>query len=214
MTHKTIAVIDYGMGNLHSVAKALQHVAPKDRIIISSDRQQIEAADSVVLPGVGAIRDCMAGLHDTGLADVVKTVSANKPFLGICIGMQTLMNRSEENGGVPCLGIIDGDVQGFGFVTDDNGLRLKVPHMGWNEVSWQKESALLASIAEKPRYYFVHSYFVECNQKDDVLGTTHYGQDFVAAFQHESIIGMQFHPESVMTAKGMEIVRNVISKIF
>lgn len=209
MTHKTIAVIDYGMGNLHSVAKALQHVGPKHRVIISSDPQQIEAADSVVLPGVGAIRDCMAGLYDTGLAEVVKRVAPNKPFLGICIGMQTLMNQSEENGGVPCLGIVDGDVQGFGFLTDDDGVRLKVPHMGWNNVYQREDHPIWQKIDDGSRFYFVHSYFVKSRNEASVIGSATYGFPFDAVIQQGNLVATQFHPEK-SAASGLQLLQNFL----
>lgn len=210
MTHKTIAVIDYGMGNLHSVAKALQHVGPKHRVIISSDPKAIEGADSVVLPGVGAIRDCMAGLNDTGLAEVVKNVASNKPFLGICIGMQTLMNQSEENGGVPCLGIVDGDVQGFGFVTDDAGERLKVPHMGWNNVFQREDHPIWQKIEDGSRFYFVHSYFVKAKNEASVIGSTTYGFPFDAVIQRSNIVATQFHPEK-SAASGLQLLDNFLA---
>ena len=210
MTVKKIAVIDYGMGNLHSVAKALQYVGPKHRVIITSDPAQIEAADSVVLPGVGAFRDCMAGLHDTGLDDVVKSASQSKPFLGICIGMQTLMNRSDENGGVPCLGILDGDVQSFGFITDDNGLRLKVPHMGWNNVFQRDDHPIWTGIEDGSRFYFVHSYFVQSRVEANVIGSTSYGFPFDSVLQQGNIVATQFHPEK-SAAAGLQLLENFLA---
>ena len=135
--------------------------------------------------------------------DAIKYVrEQNIPFLGICLGMQLMTNFSEE-GDVDGLGLIDAQTKKFQLQDKS----LKIPHMGWNEVSWQKESPILNSLYEKPRYYFVHSYFVECNNQNDVLGTSHYGQDFVSVFQHDNIIGMQFHPEKSHQF-GMELLQN------
>ena len=172
--------------------------------VISDDINTLKSADRLILPGVGHFAHGMHQLEAIGMSDIIKehALTAQRPILGICLGMQ-LMTKFSEEGDVDGLGLIDAQTKKFQLQDKS----LKIPHMGWNEVSWQKESALLASIAEKPRFYFVHSYFVECNQKDDVLGTTHYGKDFVASFQHENIIGMQFHPEKSHRF-GMELLQN------
>ena len=195
-------IINYNLGNPKSIQNMLAYLGIESRI--SANHEDIASAERLILPGVGHFQHGMEQLELLGLVEVLKNevLENKKPILGICLGMQLLTKHSAE-GNRAGLGFVDAQTKKF-ELQDAN---LKVPHMGWNEVSWQKESALLASIAEKPRYYFVHSYFVECNQKDDVLGTTHYGQDFVAAFQHESIIGMQFHPEKSHRF-GMELLQN------
>jgi len=195
-------IINYNLGNPKSIKNMLAYLGIESRI--SANHEDIASAERLILPGVGHFQHGMEQLELLGLVEVLKNevLENKKPILGICLGMQLLTKHSAE-GNRAGLGFVDAQTKKF-ELQDAN---LKVPHMGWNEVSWQKESALLASIAEKPRYYFVHSYFVECNQKDDVLGTTHYGQDFVAAFQHESIIGMQFHPEKSHRF-GMELLQN------
>ena len=131
---KTVAIIDYGMGNLHSARKAVEHVAPDCTVLVTDDAAKIREADRVILPGVGAIRDCMAEMHRLGVVELVKDVSQDRPFLGICVGMQALMARSEENGGVEGIGLFPSEVRYFGDNLTENGERLKVPHMGWNQV--------------------------------------------------------------------------------
>ena len=131
---KTVAIIDYGMGNLHSVSKAVEHVAPDTRVLVTDNAEQIRSADRVILPGVGAIRDCMAEIRRLGIDELVREVSADRPLLGICVGMQALMSRSEENGWVDCIDLFPSEVRFFGDNLTENGERLKVPHMGWNEV--------------------------------------------------------------------------------
>jgi len=209
MTSKNIAVVDYGMGNLHSVAKALQHAKPEYRVQISSDADVIRKADSVVVPGVGAIRDCMAGMKSAEVDQVIKEIATEKPMLGICIGMQTLMQTSEENGGVECLNLIPGDVRGFGYVTDDQGERLKVPHMGWNNVYQRERHAIWNKIEDGSRFYFVHSYFVHCDIESHVLGSTTYGTPFDAVIHKENIVATQFHPEKSSTA-GIQLLKNFL----
>ena len=162
----SVAVIDYGMGNLHSVAKALEHVAPNARVIVTNNPAEIRAADRVVFPGVGAMRDCMAGIRQVGADVLVKEAIAQKPVLAICVGMQALMTHSEENSGVDCLNILQGAVRFFGNdLRDSDDQRLKVPHMGWNEVSQTKSHALWAEIPQNSRFYFVHSYYVAAQNR-------------------------------------------------
>jgi len=176
--------------------------------VISDDLNVFKTADRLILPGVGHFTHGMNQLNDLGFTDFIKehALTQQKPILGICLGMQLMTNFSEE-GNVNGLGLVDAQTKKFDIQDKSH----KIPHMGWNEVSWKNHSILLDDIADKPRYYFVHSYYVECNRKDDVLGTTNYGQDFVAAFQHDNIIGMQFHPEKSHQF-GMEILEN-FSKI-
>ena len=157
-----IAVIDYGMGNLHSVAKALEHVSPGARVAITSDPAQVEDADRVVFPGVGAIRDCMTEIQRLKVGEVVSKAIKTKPVLSICVGMQALMERSEENGGVDCLGLLPGQVKFFGDnLQDAQGAKLKVPHMGWNNVHQTIDHPMWHGIDQNSRFYFVHSYFVD-----------------------------------------------------
>jgi len=185
-----IAIIDYGMGNLRSVQKALEAVGAD--AVVSSQPQTILDADSVVLPGVGAFKDCMNNLDRLGLIEVVrKSIQSGKPFLGICLGLQLLFEESIEFGTVQGLGILPGKVMRFHF--DDP--TLKVPHMGWNTLTLKKPSPLFDSMDEHPYYYFVHSYYVVPDNQDMVVTTTDYGIPFVSGIQHENIHAFQFHPE-------------------
>ncbi|MCW8829634.1 MAG: imidazole glycerol phosphate synthase subunit HisH [Gammaproteobacteria bacterium] len=193
----SVAVIDYGMGNLHSVAKALEHTGRVDEIRVTHDAEQIRSADRVVLPGVGAIRDCMAEIRRLGLDEVIAEVVKSKPFLGVCVGMQALMDVSEENGGTECLGILPGRVSYFGdeLVDEQSGARLKVPHMGWNRVHQEMAHPLWQGIEQDARFYFVHSYYVTPAQQSYLAGSTRHGVAIAAALAHENIFAAQFHPE-------------------
>jgi len=186
-----IAIIDYGMGNLRSVHKALEAVGAE--AVVSSRPQTILDADSVVLPGVGAFKDCMDNLDRLGLIDVVrKSIQSGKPFLGICLGLQLLFEESVEFGTVEGLGILPGKVIRFHFPDDP---ALKVPHMGWNTLTAHKPSPLFDSMEAHPYYYFVHSYYVVPESRDMVATTTCYGEDFVSGIEHDNIHAFQFHPE-------------------
>ncbi|HDY85906.1 MAG TPA: imidazole glycerol phosphate synthase subunit HisH, partial [Methylophaga sp.] len=156
---RRIAVIDYGMGNLRSVSKALETVSKQSSIKITADPQVIQAASHIVFPGVGAIRDCMLELKNLELIEVITQVAREKPFLGICLGMQALLSRSEENSGIDTLNIFPGNVKHFDITTDRMGQRLKVPHMGWNKVKQTYKHPLWNNIEQDSRFYFVHSYF-------------------------------------------------------
>jgi imidazole glycerol-phosphate synthase subunit HisH len=209
-----IAVIDYGMGNLHSVAKAVEHVGSSEglriRVDVTSDPQVISAADRVILPGVGAIRDCMAEIKRLNIGRIVEEVIQTKPLLAICVGLQALMERSEENQGVDCLGLLRGQVRYFGKeLKDAKGLRLKVPHMGWNCVQQTSAHSLWKDIADSSRFYFVHSYYVEAAASEKVAGVTSYGVDFCAALEHGNIFAVQFHPEKSQQA-GLTLLRNFL----
>ncbi len=205
----TIAVIDYGMGNLHSVASALEHVCDS-KILITSDVAEIEAADRVVFPGVGAIRDCMAEIRRLGMDEVVKKAIAEKPVLAICVGMQALMAHSEENGGVDCIGLLPGHVRFFGeSLTDASGEKLKVPHMGWNQVK-QLNHPLWNGIEDNSRFYFVHSFYVKSEDQDSVKATCDYGLSFDVALAKENLFAVQFHPEKSHTA-GLQLLKNFAS---
>ncbi|MCF8720163.1 imidazole glycerol phosphate synthase subunit HisH [Nitrospina gracilis] len=186
-----IAIIDYGMGNLRSVHKAFEAVGAE--ACVTRDPQVIADAPSVVLPGVGAFKDCMANLDEYGLIDPVhKAIRSGKPFLGICLGLQLLFEQSVEFGTVPGLGVLPGKVIRFEF---DDGSDFKVPHMGWNTVNIKKESPLFDDVDPHPYFYFVHSYYVQPDNPDTVVTTTEYGREFVSGIEHENIHAFQFHPE-------------------
>ncbi|WP_293266723.1 imidazole glycerol phosphate synthase subunit HisH [Neptunomonas sp.] len=208
----TIAVIDYGMGNLHSVAKALEHVQPGVEVLVTSDPKQVANADRVLLPGVGAIRDCMAEIYKQGVdKEVAEAIRSGRPFLGICVGYQALMQSSEENGGVDCLGEFEGTVNYFGdHHKDEQGERLKVPHMGWNEVMQSGEHPLWQGIESGSRFYFVHSYYVKAAQRQQVAATCSYGVDFDVALGHDNVFAVQFHPEKSHTA-GLQLLKNFLN---
>ena len=211
MAKSTIAVIDYGMGNLHSVASALEHVGDNVEVLVSGDPEKILAADRVLFPGVGAIRDCMAEILRLGIDQVVAEAMQTKPLLAICVGMQALMQRSEENGGVDCLGFYPGEVKFFGeHLQDASGQKLKVPHMGWNHVHQQKPHPLWANIAQGERFYFVHSFYVQAQDSDMVVGTTDYGVNINAAISRDNVFAAQFHPEKSSTA-GLQLLQNFLS---
>ncbi|MCG6899424.1 MAG: imidazole glycerol phosphate synthase subunit HisH [Gammaproteobacteria bacterium] len=207
----SIAIIDYGMGNLHSIAKALEHVASKERVIVSSQPAQILAADRVVFPGVGAIRDCMAELMRSGLNEVVLQAAATKPLLGVCLGMQALLNISEENQGTECLGIIPGKVVRFPEELQEGaeGSRLKIPHMGWNQVHQQCSHSMWTDIPAGSRFYFVHSYYAVPERVTDIAAVTPYGIDFASVLAHENIFAVQFHPEKSQHA-GLQLLSNFV----
>ena len=206
---QTVAVIDYGMGNLHSVAKALEHVGA-GKVLVTSDAAVIREADRVVFPGVGAIRDCMAEIKRLGFDELVREVSADRPFLGICVGMQALMERSEENDGVDCIGLVPGQVRFFGKGMVEDGEQLKVPHMGWNEVSQLQTHALWSGIGSGSRFYFVHSYYVDPSDSLCVAGTTDYGIPFTSAVARDNIFAIQCHPEKSAQA-GLTLLSNFVN---
>lgn len=203
----SIAIIDYGMGNLHSVASAFQLVAKDANVLVTSDPKVIEEADRVVLPGVGAMRDCMAEMKRLGVDAIVAKVSQDRPFLGICVGMQALMQHSQENGGVDCLGMFEGDVKFFGNDLKEGDVRLKVPHMGWNQVS-QHAHPLWRGIEDNERFYFVHSYYVPTTIEQSIIaGQSRYGVDVVAAMMKDNVFATQFHPEKSQHA-GLQLLKN------
>jgi glutamine amidotransferase len=205
-----IAVVDYGMGNLRSVAKALEHVAPGAGVAVSSDAAVIRAADRVVFPGQGAMPDCMRELDSRGLRPAVLEAARSRPFLGICIGLQMLFERSEE-GDVAGLGVMEGKVRRFphAAMRDAAGARLKVPHMGWNEVRQDRAHALWEGIPDGARFYFVHSYFVEAVAADLVAGSCEYGARFTCAVARDNIFAVQFHPEKSQ-AEGLRLLANFV----
>lgn len=206
---QTVAVIDYGMGNLHSVAKALEH-AGSHQVLVTGDPAVIREADRIVLPGVGAIRDCMAEIRRQGIDELVREVSQDRPFLGVCVGMQALMQRSEENGGVDCIGLFPGAVRRFPGGMQEEGETLKVPHMGWNEVSHVLDHPLWHGIPDHARFYFVHSFYVEAGNPRQVIGRGHYGLDFAAALADGSRFATQFHPEKSADC-GLQLYANFLA---
>jgi glutamine amidotransferase len=200
-----VAVVDYGMGNLRSVSKAIEHVANGDRVIVTSDPAEVAKADRVVVPGQGAMPDCMAQLAACGLREAVIAAAAVKPFLGICIGQQMLFEHSEE-GDVAGLGILPGRVRRFP-AEETVAKGLKVPHMGWNEVTQAEAHPLWQGISDNTRFYFVHSYYVEPTEPSAIAGSTIYGIPFTSAVARDNIFAVQFHPEKSAQA-GLQLLGN------
>lgn len=205
----TIAVIDYGMGNLRSVCKALEHVAPKSTVRLVTDAASLARADRVVFPGQGAIRACVSALDQHRLHEPLMQALHDKPFLGICLGLQALYESSEEGGGTPGLGVIPGSVKRFPVerMRDTEGLRLKVPHMGWSRVQQETSHPLWSGIDDNSRFYFVHSYFADTGDQSWIAGTTEYGVRFTSAAGRENIFAVQFHPEKSQHA-GLKLLEN------
>jgi len=196
-----IAIIDYGMGNLRSVAKALESVGA--RVIVLSNKKDIFCAEKLVLPGVGAFSDAMQELKKRDLLDsILEHIQNGKPFLGLCLGMQLLFEKSEEAKGVKGLSIFKGEVKRF------KKSSLKVPHMGWNQVKFSKvKSGIFKGIDDDSYFYFVHSYYARPRDKSIITGTTDYGLDFASSIQKDNIFAMQFHPEKSQKT-GLKLLRN------
>jgi len=214
---RTVAVVDYGMGNLRSVSQALARVAaetPGIEVVVTGDPARVRAAERVVLPGQGALPDCMRELRDSGLEEAVREAAAGKPLFGVCIGMQMLLERSEEGdpaSGTPGLGLVGGDVVRFrveGLLQPD-GSRYKVPQMGWNEVLQARPHPLWAGIADASRFYFVHSYRVRPSDERHSVGETDYGGRFTSALARDNIFATQFHPEK-SAESGLSLYRNFL----
>ncbi|MEW8524698.1 MAG: imidazole glycerol phosphate synthase subunit HisH [Candidatus Thiodiazotropha endolucinida] len=206
-----ITVIDYGMGNLRSVAKAVEHVAAgNDEVLVTDDPELILASERVVFPGQGAARDCMAAISDHHLNRAVLDAAQSKPFLGICMGQQVLLEFSEENNGTELMGLIEGRVRRFPGGTAPDGEALKIPHMGWNQVHQGYDHPLWAGIGQDSRFYFVHSYYVDPEQQALVAATTDYGVRFASAIADRNLFAVQFHPEKSADA-GLQLLRNFIS---
>jgi glutamine amidotransferase len=205
-----IAVIDYGMGNLYSVSRALEHVAESGSVELTSDPARVAAADRVVFPGQGAMPDCMREMEARGLRPAVLDAARGKPFLGICIGLQMLFDSSEE-GETAGLGVLRGRVRRFAAAETRTagGGRLKVPHMGWNQVRQEGRHPLWSGIADDARFYFVHSYFPEALDSEVVQGVTTYGLPFTCAVARDNIFAVQFHPEKSQSA-GLRLLANFI----
>jgi glutamine amidotransferase len=210
-----IAIIDYGMGNLRSVQQALRMVAPNSSIVVTSDPHEVVSAARVVFPGQGAMPDCMREMDARGLRAAVLEAAQNKPFLGICIGLQMLFEHSAE-GDIPGLGILKGSVVRFAHnLRDEQGNKLKVPHMGWNQVRRLGRGSapthpLWKDIAQDARFYFVHSYYVQPQDDTLVQATSYYPQPFVCAVARDNLFAVQFHPEKSQAA-GLNLLRNFVS---
>lgn len=203
----TIAVIDYGMGNLHSVCKALAHVAPDADIRLTTTAEGIRAADRILLPGQGAMRGCMNNLIERDLIEPLLTAAKEKPFLGICIGPQLMAKHSEENGGVDGLGLFDCRVIRFRDDLSDQNEPIKIPQMGWNTVSQTADHPLWQGIEDNSYFYYVHSYHL--TDTPYTIGETDYGLRYPAAIARENIAGLQAHPEKSSTA-GLRFLANFV----
>ena len=208
---KKIVVVDYGMGNLRSVAQALRAVAPEADVLISGDPAAIDAAERIVLPDQGAMRDCMASLRESGVQEALMRAAAAKPMMGVCVGEQMLFDASEEGGNTPGLGLLPGKVVRFqldGRLQED-GSRFKVPQMGWNQVRQRVPHAMWEGIPDNAWFYFVHSYFAQPEVDAHSVGETMYGQAFCCAVARDNIFATQFHPEK-SAATGLQLYKNFI----
>jgi glutamine amidotransferase len=209
---RTVAVVDYGMGNLRSVSQAVMHVARDSGIdvIVTSNPDEVYAAERVVLPGQGAMPDCMRELRDSGLQEAVLHAAANKPLMGVCVGMQMLLSRSEE-GPTDGLGLIEGDVRKFrleGRLQPD-GSRFKVPQMGWNQVHQAHPHPIWAGVPDASYFYFVHSFYADPSDPRHSVGETDYGARFTCALARDNIFATQFHPEK-SAEHGLALYRNFL----
>ncbi|MGE3774626.1 MAG: imidazole glycerol phosphate synthase subunit HisH [Gammaproteobacteria bacterium] len=207
-----VAVVDYGGSNLRSVAKAVEHVATRDVEVQVCERpEQLRAADRIVFPGQGAIGDCMKHLRERDLVEVLRECVRTKPFFGICLGLQSLMTNSDEDGGTRCLEVFAGGVKRFAADAGPapDGSPRKIPHMGWNEVHWTREHPVTHGVPSGTRFYFVHSYYVVPADDAVVLGRTDYIQPFCAALASGSAFATQFHPEKSAEA-GLRLLANFL----
>ena len=201
-----IAIVDYGMGNLRSVQKALAHVAPRAAASITSDPDEVRAADRVVFPGQGAMPDCMRSLERSGLGEAIAETSRSRPFLGLCIGQQMLFEGSDE-GDTPGLALLLGRVRGFPRTAERAAAGFKVPHMGWNQVRQVRSHPLWKGIADGSRFYFVHSYYCDPAEPSLAAGETRYPDAFTSAIARDNIFATQFHPEKSADA-GLKLLSN------
>jgi imidazole glycerol-phosphate synthase subunit HisH len=206
---RTVALIDYGMSNLRSVAKALEHVGARVRVCQAPE--DIGGADRLVFPGQGAIGDCMRRLRSLGLDQALCEAVGTKPFLGICLGLQSLLTESEEGGGTPGLGLIPGNVVRFpeGSLNPRTSGRYKIPHMGWSQVRQQRAHALWNGIEQDARFYFVHSYYVTLQDGSVVVATTDYVREFACALAWDNVFAVQFHPEKSQRP-GLRLLANFV----
>ena len=207
-----IAVIDYGMGNLRSVVKALEHVAGDGQeVVLTSNPDQVMESDRVVFPGQGAAGDCMRAIDEYGLRNTIKHAAAEKPFLGICMGMQVLVKHSDENQGTECLGIFPGQVKYFGDDHRDcSGHRLKVPHMGWNQLRQTVQHPLWHGIKNNSRFYFVHSYYLHSEDSALTAASCEYGFEYTAAIARNNVFALQCHPEKSADG-GLQLLSNFVN---
>jgi glutamine amidotransferase len=207
---KKIAIVDYGMGNLRSVYQALKKAAPETDVAIVDRPEGIRAAERIVLPGQGAMPDCMRCLGESGLQDAVLEASRTKPLMGVCVGEQMLFDWSEE-GSTPGLGLLPGKVVRFALEgqLQDDGSRFKVPQMGWNRVRQTRAHPLWAGVPDGAFFYFVHSYYVVPERREDTVGETDYGTTFTSAVARENIFATQFHPEKSADT-GLRVYRNFV----
>ncbi len=209
---ETVAVIDYGVSNLRSVSKALEHIsAGRHRIQVCASPEGLLAADRIVFPGQGAIGDCMRHMAGLGLDQALLEAVRDKPFLGLCLGLQSLLDYSEEDGGTPCFGLFPGQVRRFPGDMHDarSGDRLKIPHMGWNQVLPVGEHPLWSGIEAGSRFYFVHSFYVEPANPAEVAGECEYGLRFACALARDNLFAVQFHPEKSQHA-GLRLLGNFL----
>ena len=202
---KTIVIVDYGMSNLSSVIKATEYVAPNSNVIVSSDFEAIDNADKIIFPGQGAAKNCMSSISKKKLESVIKKNSQEKPFLGICMGMQVLMDFSEENNGTSCLGIIQGNVRKFKNLNNN----IKIPHMGWNKIKKNNDHPIWNGIKDESYFYFVHSYLIEPESYAEIIGVTEHGEKFCSVIAKQNIIAIQGHPEKSSSA-GLKFLKNFI----
>jgi glutamine amidotransferase len=215
---QTIAIIDYGMGNLRSVFQAFHHVAPDANVLIAHTPEEILAAERVVLPGQGAMPDCMKHLEESGLLEALFDAAKNKPLLGVCVGEQMLFDQSAEvransnTAWTSCLGLIPGEVRRFELAgkLQPDGSAYKVPHMGWNQVRQDRQHPLWDGIPDLTSFYFVHSYYVVPQRKEDIAGSTEYGDWFTSTVARDNIFATQFHPEK-SAEYGLKLYKNFVS---
>ena len=215
---QTIAIVDYGMGNLRSVYQAFHHVAPDANVVIAHTPEEILAAERVVLPGQGAMPDCMKHLQESGLLEALLDAAKNKPLLGVCVGEQMLFEQSAEvransnTAWTPCLGLIPGEVRRFELTgkLQPDGSAYKVPHMGWNQVRQDRQHPIWDGIPDLTSFYFVHSYYVVPQRKEDIAGSTEYGDWFTSVVARDNIFATQFHPEK-SAEYGLKLYKNFVS---
>jgi glutamine amidotransferase len=215
---QTIAIVDYGMGNLRSVYQAFHYVAPDANVLIAHTPEEILTAERIVLPGQGAMPDCMRHLEESGLLEALLEAAKNKPLLGVCVGEQMLFDQSAEvranpsSAWTPCLGLIPGEVRRFELTgkLQPDGSAYKVPHMGWNQVRQDRQHPLWSGIPDLTSFYFVHSYFVVPQRKEDTAGSTEYGDWFTSAVAKDNIFATQFHPEK-SAEYGLKLYKNFVS---
>ena len=215
---QTIAIVDYGMGNLRSVYQAFHHVAPDANVVIAHTPEEIISAERVVLPGQGAMPDCMKHLQESGLLEALLDAAKNKPLLGVCVGEQMLFDQSAEvranssTAWTPCLRLIPGEVRRFELAgkLQPDGSAYKVPHMGWNQVRQDRQHPIWDGIPDLTSFYFVHSYYVVPQRKEDTAGSTEYGDWFTSAVARDNIFATQFHPEK-SAEYGLKLYQNFVS---